>query len=110
MASSKVVTFDDVHVGQPTQIVEAGPLYVTSRVFAVDIVRDMIENVRNLTGGELSSYSALMNKVVAQTIEEVRDEAKADGYDGLMNLRIVSPHVVGGGAEIVIYANAYRGR
>lgn len=100
---------NDVFVGRPTgQPIELGPLYSHCNVKAANVAKDLVENVRNVFGGRMHHYSRLIDTAVDEAIEATLASVRADGYQGLCDLRIATPTVVDGGVEVVIYGNAFR--
>lgn len=100
----------DVYVSLPTHMADAevGAFFTATNVIAGNVINDFRENIRNLLGGRMGVYSELMHRAVSEAIDVAVEAAKAEGYDGLTDLRIVSPKVAEGGVEIVIYANGFK--
>lgn len=77
---------------------------------AANVVKDLRENLRNLVGGEMKHYEALLERTLTRALETLEEKAKANGYDGVLGVRVVAPKVVEGGAEIIVYGNGFRYR
>jgi len=90
--------------------VEIGELLFTVSVVAANLVNDIRENIRNLVGGRMHHYEKLIEKSVAQALEDLDTKAKAKGYDGVIGVKIANPTVVEGGVEVVVYGNGFRRR
>lgn len=90
--------------------VEIGELLFAVSVTAANLVNDIRENIRNLIGGRMSHYERLIEKSVAQALEDLDAKAKAKGYDGVVGVKIANPTVVEGGVEVVVYGNGFRRR
>ena len=88
--------------------VEVGDLIVVVVVYAANIVQDVRENIRNLVGGRMSHYETLVSKAVEQGLADLKEKAKAQGYDGVLGVKFSHPVVVDGGVEVIIYGNGYR--
>lgn len=88
--------------------VEIGELLVVVVVYAANIVKDVRENIRNLVGGRMSHYEALIAKAVEQGLSDLEEKAARKGYDGVLSVKISHPLVVDGGVEVIIYGNGYR--
>ncbi|MCK6512221.1 YbjQ family protein [Myxococcota bacterium] len=88
--------------------VEVGELIVTVVVRAANVVSDIRENIRNLVGGRMRHYEAMIQRAVEEAIEETQRKAKEAGYDGVIGLKIANPSVVDGGVEVIVYANGFR--
>ncbi len=87
---------------------EVGDFLVVVVVYAANVVQDVRENIRNLVGGRMSHYEALIEKAIEQGIADMEKKATAQGYDGVLGVKITHPLVVDGGVEVIIYGNGYR--
>ncbi len=67
-----------------------------------------MSGLKGLVGGELTSYSAMMNEARAIATKRMIEEAQAMGADGIVNVRYVSAAVMQGAAEIMVYGTAVR--
>ena len=63
---------------------EVGELLVVVVVYAANIVQDVRENIRNLVGGRMSHYEALIAKGIEQGLADLEKKAAAQGYDGVL--------------------------
>ena len=88
--------------------VEIGELLTTVNVSAANVVRDIRENIRNLVGGRMTHYEALVQEAVDRALADLEAKAAARGYDGVLGVRIVHPNVAEGGVEVVVYGNGFR--
>ena len=86
---------------------EVGDLLVVVVVYAANIVQDVRENIRNLVGGRMSHYEALIAKAIEQGLSDLENKAAAQGYDGVLGVKISHPLVVEGGVEVIIYGNGF---
>ena len=59
-------------------------------------------------GGELKTYSDLMDEGMELALARLREKAEAAGADGVYGVRVATPQVTGGAAEIIVYGTAYR--
>ncbi len=91
--------------GRPVVI---GELLTAVSVSAANVVRDIRENIRNLVGGRMTHYEALVQEAVDRALADLEAKAAARGYDGVLGVRIVHPNVVEGGVEVVVYGNGFR--
>lgn len=90
------------------QAVELGELLTVCAVGAANVVKDLRENVRNLVGGELKHYEVLIDKTLERALTKLEQKAAERGYEGVLGVRIVSPKVVEGGVEIIVYGNGFK--
>ncbi len=81
-----------------------------SIIQAKHVGRDIMSGLKGLVGGELSSYSAMMNEARAIATKRMVEEAQAMGADGIVNVRYVSAAVMQGAAEIMVYGTAVKFR
>lgn len=92
----------------PSGSQELGIIYGVS-CFSSNFFRDTAATVRNLTvGGELEGYTSMISKGVEVSEQRLRDEARKLGADGVFGVRIATPQVAGGAAEVIMYGTAYR--
>lgn len=92
----------------PKADIELGELITVVHVAAANVVKDLRENIRNLVGGRMGHYEALIEKAVTTALRDLDDRARAKGYDGVIGVKIAHPMVVEGGVEVVVYGNAFR--
>ncbi len=92
------------------QDTELGELLTVCTVGAANVVKDIRENVRNLVGGEMKHYEVLIDKTLERALKKLERKATERGYDGVLGVKIVSPKVVEGGVEIIVYGNGFRFR
>jgi uncharacterized protein YbjQ (UPF0145 family) len=92
----------------PTAQIELGELLVVVHVSAANVVKDIRENVRNLVGGRMGHYEVLVARAVDTAMRELDEKAKAQGYDGVIGVKMSHPSLVEGGVEVVVYGNGFR--
>ena len=92
----------------PSGTQELGFVYGTS-CLSRNVARDITAVVRNATvGGELKTYSDMMNEGIELAKERMLEMAEALGADGVYAVQIATPQVAGGAAEIILYGTAFR--
>ena len=92
----------------PHTEIEVGELLVVVTVYAANIVKDVRENIRNLVGGRMDHYEQLVQTAVEKALADLEAKAHAQGYDGVIGVKISHPSVVDGGVEVIVYGNGYR--
>ncbi len=92
----------------PEADIEVGDFLVVAVVKAANVVRDIRENIRNLTGGRMQHYERLIQDAVEEAVAELGSKAQDRGYDGVLGLKISHPMVVDGSVEVVVYGNGFR--
>jgi uncharacterized protein YbjQ (UPF0145 family) len=94
----------------PGAEIELGELITVTHVAAANVVKDIRENIRNLVGGRMTHYEALIGNAVANALRELDQKALSQGYDGVIGVKISHPVVVEGAVEVIVYGNGFRRR
>ena len=71
---------------------------------------DISQSFKTLVGGELKSYTEMMNDARALATKRMVQEAEALGADAVVCVRYASAGVMQGAAEIMAYGTAVRFR
>lgn len=79
-----------------------------SVVRSKNVGRDILAGLKTLVGGEIVSYTKMMEEARNIATERMIKEAKAKGADAIVGLRYVSSAVMTGAAEIVAYGTAVK--
>ncbi|MBK5921113.1 hypothetical protein CCR80_08725 [Rhodothalassium salexigens] len=90
------------------RVVEQLGVVQGSTVRAKHLGRDILAGLKNLVGGELKSYTALMIEAREEAIARLVAEAEALGAQAVVNLRLSTMTVADGAAEILAYGTAVR--
>lgn len=98
-----LITLDRLHHPE----IEVGELLTVVVVKASNIVKDIIENFKDTVGGRMKLYEELIQDTVNTALKELEQKAKTLGYDGVIGIKIASPTVANGGAEVVVYGNGF---
>ena len=77
---------------------------VTSKSFG----KDFMASMKNLVGGEITSYTEMLNEARQLATKRMVDEAEALGADAVLNIRYASAEIMQGAAEITAYGTAVR--
>ena len=75
---------------------------------SVHLGKDIMNSFRTLVGGELTSYTEMMNEARAVATKRMSDDAAAMGADAVVNIRYSSSQVMQGAAEIMAYGTAVK--
>ena len=70
--------------------------------------KDFMASMKTLVGGEIVSYTEMLNEDRQIAVKRMVDEAEALGADAVVNLRYSSSSVMQGAAEIIAYGTAVR--
>ena len=71
---------------------------------------DISQSFKTLVGGELKSYTEMMNDARALATKRMVQEAEALGADAVVCVRYASAGVMQGAAEVIAYGTAVRFR
>lgn len=94
--------------------------YITGRKFemiglvrgtmiqSVHFGKDIMNSFRTLVGGELTSYTEMMNEARALATKRMVEEAEKLGADAVVNVRYASAAVMQGAAEVMAYGTAVK--
>ena len=69
---------------------------------------DISQSFKTLVGGELKSYTEMMNEARALATKRMVEEAEALGADAVINIRYASSAVMQGAAEVIVYGTAVK--
>ena len=72
------------------------------------IGRDITQGFKTLVGGELKSYTDMMNEARSIATQRMVDEAQALGADAVVAVRYSSASVMQGAAEVMAYGTAVK--
>ena len=90
------------------EVAEHLGLVTGNTVRARNVGRDITQSIRNLTGGELKSYSGLMSDAREQARERLEAAAAELDADAVVNVRFDTAEITQGAAEVLVYGTAVR--
>ncbi len=90
------------------EIVEVIDIARGSTVRARNIGRDIFAGLKNLVGGEISEYTALMSDAREQAIARMIADAESLNADAIINVRFTTSMVMQGCSEILAYGTAVK--
>jgi len=70
--------------------------------------KDIMAGFKTMVGGELTSYTEMMNDARAIGTKRMVEEAEAMGADAVVNVRYASSAVMQGAAEVIVYGTAVK--
>lgn len=70
--------------------------------------KDISQSFKTLVGGELKSYTEMMNEARELATRRMVEEATAMGADAVVNVRYASAAVMQGAAEVMAYGTAVK--
>ncbi len=89
-------------------IIEHFGLVSGSTIRAKHIGRDIMASLKNLVGGELKSYTKLLQESRDQSIERMKEQARQLGANAVINIRFSTSSLAQGAAELYAYGTAVR--
>ena len=88
------------------EIIDVKGLVKGSTVRSKNIGKDIGSSFKNLVGGELNSYNEMLTEARQIAIGRMVEDAKAQGANAIVGLRLMSSSVMAGAAEMVAYGTA----
>ncbi len=79
-----------------------------SIVQSKNIGRDLMSSFKTIVGGEIKSYTDMLNEARAIATKRMVEEAEKLGADAVVNVRYSSSSVMQGAAEVIIYGTAVK--
>ncbi len=92
----------------PGKEIEVLGLVKGSTIQSKNIGRDIMSQFKTLVGGELTSYTAMMNEARALATKRMVEEATSLGADAVICMRYASSSVMTGAAEVMAYGTAVK--
>lgn len=99
-----IVTRDDI----PGREFEVLGLAMGSTVQSKHIGKDIGASFKDIVGGELKSYTEMLDDARKQSLQRMVENAAAMGADAIVALRFASSTIVQGAAEILAYGTAVK--
>ena len=70
--------------------------------------KDFMSGLKSMVGGELTSYTEMMNDARAIATKRMMDEAEQLGADAIVGIKYTSSAVMDGASEIMAYGTAVK--
>lgn len=70
--------------------------------------KDFMAGMKTLVGGEIASYTEMLNESRQIAVKRMVDEAEALGADAVINMRYASSSMMQGAAEVIAYGTAVK--
>ncbi len=90
------------------EIAEVLGIAIGSTIRARHVGSDIMAGLRNVVGGEVTQYTALMSDAREQAIQRMIEDAEALKADAIVGVRLTTSSVTQGAAEIVAYGTAVK--
>ncbi|MBF0607996.1 MAG: YbjQ family protein [Candidatus Magnetobacterium sp. LHC-1] len=88
------------------KIVEHFGIVTGSTVRAKHIGKDIMASLKNITGGELTGYTELLNEARTEATNRMIAQAKQLGANAVVNVRYATSSVAQGASELYVYGTA----
>jgi uncharacterized protein YbjQ (UPF0145 family) len=79
-----------------------------SVVHSKHIGKDILSALKTLVGGEIVSYTEMMNEARAIATKRMVEEAEKLGADAIINVRYATSNIMQGAAEVIAYGTAVK--
>jgi uncharacterized protein YbjQ (UPF0145 family) len=89
-------------------IVEHFGMVSGNTIRAKHVGRDIMATLKNLVGGEIKSYTRLLQESREQAMERMIEQARQLGANAIVNVRLSTSSVAQGAAELYAYGTAVR--
>lgn len=92
----------------PGKEIEALGIVKGTIVQTKNLGKDFMSGMKSLVGGELDSYTEMLNEARQVATKRMVDEAEAMGADAVINIRYGSASMMQAAAEVVVYGTAVK--
>ena len=83
-------------------------LVTGNTIRAKNVFVDVLAGLKNIIGGELKSYTNLLNESRREAIKRMEDDATKLGANAVVNVRLSTSSVAKGASELYAYGTAVR--
>lgn len=92
----------------PGQEIEAIDIVKGTVVYCKNFGHDFMAGMKTLVGGEIISYTEMLNEARAIATKRMVDAAEELGADAIVGVRYASASVIQSAAEIIAYGTAVK--
>lgn len=92
----------------PDKEIEVLDLVKGTIVQSKNFGKDFMAGMKTLVGGEITSYTDLLNESRQIATKRMVDEAEALGADAVINVRYGSSSLMQGASEVIVYGTAVK--
>lgn len=85
-----------------------GDIVTACAVSGTNIIRDMREAITNTIGGHMTRYETVLDQTIARALEGLAQRARAQGYEGVLGIRISHPSITSGAVAVVVSGTGFR--
>lgn len=90
------------------EIAEHYGLVCGSTVRAKNVFKDIGAGFKNIVGGEMKSYTALLEEARQQAIARMTEQAQQLGANAIINVRFSTSNIAQGASELYVYGTAVK--
>lgn len=90
------------------EIIEHFGLVSGSTVRSKHFGKDFFAGLKNIIGGELKSYTELLEESRTEAIDRMKKQASILGANAVINVRLATSSVAAGAAEVFAYGTAVK--
>lgn len=91
----------------PNAEIAVGSVVTATAISGANVLRDMREVITNTLGGKMTRYEAVVQETVDRAIENLGARAAAEGYDGVLAIRLSHPMITDGAIEVVAVGTGF---
>lgn len=92
----------------PGKEIEALGMVKGTIVQTKHVGKDFMAGMKTLVGGEITSYTQMLNEARQIAIKRMVDEAKELGADAVIDIKYGSSQIMAGAAEVIAYGTAVK--
>jgi len=100
------VLITNIEVIPGRKIIKHLGLVQGSTVRAKHVGKDFLAGLKNIVGGELKSYTELLNESREEAVARMVKQAEAVGANAILNVRFSTSSITQGAAELFAYGTA----
>lgn len=79
-----------------------------STIQSKNLVSDFGQSLKSIVGGELKSYTGMMEKARSQATQRMVDQAVQMGADAVIGVRYTTSAIMAQAAEVLVFGTAVR--
>ncbi|MEW6348311.1 MAG: heavy metal-binding domain-containing protein [Thermodesulfobacteriota bacterium] len=92
----------------PKEDCEILGVIAAASVLSRNIVADIGATIKNTAGGELRTYTRLLDQSWEAAMERLQEKAISCGADGVFGIQVACSQISAGSAEVLLMGTAYR--
>ncbi len=93
---------------EPKEKYEYKGFVYTSVVLSKNIILDVGSGLKNIVGGELNSYTDLVEQAIFKAMKKIEEQASKKDANAVIGLRFSTSSVARLAAEVIVYGTAVK--